>query len=169
MASFPHTMKTLLSLVAILALPLAVFAKETKETKEKAPSGYISIDELAKAQEKAKASKKLIAVLAKGMNDNCPHCSTAMGIGQSALKSDCVMVFTRAENIGAKTLPEPVKNGLSGAPTGAAVTFVVFNPDLTEVIARIGRDDLESDKKAVSALKKSVDTAKKKLSEAPAK
>jgi hypothetical protein len=80
-------MKTLLSLVAILALPLAVFAKETKE---KAPSGYISIDELAKAQEKAKASKKLIAVLAKGMNDNCPHCSTAMGIGQSALKSDCV-------------------------------------------------------------------------------
>jgi hypothetical protein len=159
-------MKTLLSILAIVALPLAVVAKETKE---KAPSGYIPIEELTKAQEKAKAGKKLIAVLAKGLNDSCPHCSTAKGVGESALKGDCVLVFTRAENLGDKTLPEPVKNGLAGSPTGAAVTFVVFNPDLTEVVGKIGRDTLESDKKAVTSLKKSVDEAKKKYYAAPAK
>ena len=160
-------MKTLLSLLAVVAMPLAVFAKESKE---KAPSGYISIDELAKAQEKAKTGKKLIAVLAKGANDNCPHCVAAMGVGQSALKGDCVLVFTRSENIGGKSLPEPVKNGLAGSPTGAAVTFVVFNADMTEVVGKIGRDALESDKKAVNALKKTVDEAKKKYyAAAPAK
>ena len=154
-------MKTILSILAAVALtPLALFAKDTKE---KAPSGYISIDELTKAQEKAKSSKKLIAVLAKGENDSCPHCATAMSVGQSAFKGDCVLVFTRSENIGSKSgLPETVKNGLAGSPTGAAVTFVIFNPELTEVVGKIGRDELESNKKAVSALKKTVEEAKKK-------
>jgi hypothetical protein len=159
-------MKTLLSLLAIIAMPLAAIGKDSKE---KAPSGYISIDELAKAQEKAKTGKKLIAVLAKGANDNCPHCVTAKSVGESALKSDCVLVFTRSENIGSKTLPEPVKNGLAGSPTGAAVTFVVFNQDMTEVVGKIGRDALETDKKAVSALKKTVDEARKKITATPAK
>ena len=63
--------------------------------------------------------------------------------------------------------PQPVKQGLAGSPTGAAVTFVIFNPDLTEVVGKIGRDALETDRKAVSALKKTVDEAKKK-SYAPA-
>ena len=160
------TMKKLLSiLIAATLAPLALFAKETKD---KAPSGYIPIEELAKAQEKAKAGKKLIAVLAKGADDTCPHCAAAMSAGQAAFKSDCVLVFTRSESIGsATTLPEPVKRGLAGSPTGAAVTFVIFNPDLTEVVGKIGRDALETDRKAVSALKKTVDEAKKK-SYAPA-
>ena len=154
-------MKTFLSLLVAAALtPLSLFAKDTKE---KAPSGFILIEELAKAQEKAKAGKKLIAVLAKGEDDACPHCAAAMSAGQSAFKGDCVLVFTRSESISTKTLPEVVKNGLAGSPTGAAVTFVIFNAELTEVVGKIGRDELESDKKAVSALKKTVDEAKKKV------
>lgn len=156
-------MKTFLSLLIAAALtPLALFAKDTKDTKEKAPSGFIPIEELTKAQEKAKAGKKLIAVLAKGEDDACPHCAAAMSAGQSAFKGDCVLVFTRSESISTKTLPEVVKNGLAGSPTGAAVTFVIFNAELTEVVGKIGRDALESDKKAVSAMKKTVDEAKKK-------
>lgn len=155
------TMKKLLSiLTAATFAPLALLARDTKD---KVPSGYVPIEELAKAQEKAKASKKLIAVLAKGANDACPHCVAAMSAGQAALKSDCVLVFTRSESIGsATTLPEPVKQGLAGCPTGAAVTFVIFNSELTEVVGKIGRDALETDRKAVSALKKTVDEAKKK-------
>jgi hypothetical protein len=154
-------MKTLLySLLALAILPLAIVAKEAKE---KAPSGYYTFDEIAKAQEKAKTSKKMIAVLAKGMNDNCPHCVTAMGVGQSTLRNDCVLVFTRAETLPSKTasLPEAAKSGLGGCPTGASVTFVVFNPEMTEMVAKIGRDQLENDRKAVAELKKTVSAAKK--------
>ena len=156
-------MKTLLrSLLTLVILPLALSAKEAKE---KAPAGYYTFDELAKAQEKAKTSKKLIAVLAKGANDDCPHCVTAMGVGQATLRTDCVMVFTRSENLSSKTsaLSEAAKSGLSGCPTGAAVTFVVFNPEMTEVVGKIGRDALENDRKAVADFKKTVSEAKKKL------
>lgn len=149
-------MKTFLTLLASLTLVFSASAKD------KVPSGYYGIDELPKAQEKAKASKKLIAILAKGENDACPLCSSAMGTGASALKGDCVMVFTRAESIGTATMPEPVKQGLAGSPTGAAVTFVVFNPDLTEVVVKLGRDEINNDRKAVSAAKKTVKEAEKK-------
>ncbi|MEQ1853130.1 MAG: hypothetical protein ABMA01_16250 [Chthoniobacteraceae bacterium] len=154
-------MKTLLhSLLALAILPLSLVAKEAKET---APAGYYTFADLAKAQEKAKTSKKLIAVLAKGMNDNCPHCVTAMGVGQTTLRTDCVMVFTRAETLSSKTasLSDAAKSGLGGCPTGAAVTFVVFNPEMTEMVAKIGRDELENDRKAVAELKKTVSAAKK--------
>ena len=159
-------MKTLLrSLLTLVILPLALSAKEAKE---KAPAGYYTFDELAKAQEKAKTSKKLIAVLAKGANDDCPHCVTAMGVGQATLRTDCVMVFTRSEGLPAKTasLSEAAKSGLGGCPTGAAVTYVVFNPEMTEVVGKIGRDALESDRKAVAELKKTVSEAKKKYAAA---
>ena len=154
-------MKTLIrSLLALAIVPLTLAAKEAKEV---APSGYYTFADLAKAQEKAKTSKKLIAVLAKGANDNCPHCVTAMGVGQATLRADCVMVFTRSEGLSSKTesLSAGAKSGLSGCPTGAAVTFVVFNPEMTEMVAKIGRDDLENDRKAVAALKKTVSQAKK--------
>lgn len=153
-------MKTFLPLfVAIALTPLGVLAKDAKE---KVPTGYFSIDELSQAKEKAKASKKLIAVVARGADDTCPHCIAAMSAGQSAFKSDCVLVFTRSESLPNAALPAPVNQGLAGSHTGAAVTFVIFNPEMTEVVGKIDRDPLETDRKAVSAMKKTVDEAKKK-------
>jgi hypothetical protein len=149
-------MKTLLAALAGLTL---VF---TAHAKDKAPSGYYGLDELSKAQEKAKASKKLIAILAKGENDACPLCAAAMGTGGSALKSDCVMVFTRSESLASANLPQPVKNGMAGSPTGAAVTFVVFNPELTEVVVKMGRDEINNNRKTISDAKKAIKEAEKK-------
>ena len=147
-------------LLALAILPLTLTAKDTKE---KAPAGYIAFDDLAKAQEKAKTSKKLIAVLAKGADDNCPHCAAAMSVGQTTLKNDCVLVFTRAEGLASRTtsLSAAAKSGLNSSPTGASVTFVVFNPEMTEVVAKLGRTALETDKKAVAEMKKTVSAAKK--------
>jgi hypothetical protein len=149
-----------LSLLVAFSVPPLLPAREVKE---RAPSGYYSLDDLGKAQEKAKTGKKLIAVLAKGANDNCPHCVTAMGVGQTTLRNDCILVFTRAEGLSNKTssLPDGAKSGLSGCPTGASVTFVVFNPEMTEMVAKIGRDELENDRKAVATLKKTVSDARK--------
>ena len=154
-------MKTFLHFLTLAALAApTLFAKDPKD---KVPTGFIPIEELAKAQEKAKAGKKLIAVAAKGANDDCPHCVTAMSAGQAAFRGDCVLVFTRSEGIqSSATLPEPVKKGLAGSPTGAAVTYVIFNADMTEVVGKLGRDELELDRKAVSAMKKTVDEARKK-------
>jgi hypothetical protein len=157
-------MKTILrSLLTIVIVPFALSAKEAKE---KVPNGFYPLADIAKVQEKAKTGKKLIAVLAKGANDNCPYCAAATNTGLATLRSDCVMVFTRSEGLSEKTssLPDAAKNGLSGCPTGAAVTFVVFNPDMTEVVGKIGRDALNNDRKAVTEFKKSVSVAKKKLS-----
>ena len=156
-------MKTLIrTLVALLMLPLILSATDAKE---KVPAGFSPLADLAKVQEKAKTGKRLIAVLAKGADDNCPHCATAMSVGMATLRSDCVMVFTRSEGLPEKTssLTDAAKHGLSGCPTGAAVTYVVFNPDMTEVVAKIGRDALETDRKAVAEFKKTVSAAKKKL------
>lgn len=161
-----RTMKMFLQLILALAiLPLTLSAKDVKE---KVPAGYIAFSDLAKAQEKALASKKLIAVLAKGADDNCPHCVTAMNVGQTALRNDCVLVFTRAEGLSNKTgsLSEAAKSGLDSSPTGASVTFVVFTPDMSAVVAKLGRGALENDKKAVAEMKKTVSAARKALTAA---
>ncbi len=159
-------MKKLLSILLATATVIAPLALHAKD---KAPSGYIPIEELSVAQEKAKTGKKLIVVVAKGANDACPHCAAAMSNAQSAFKSDCVFVFTRSESLSSKSLPAPVKDALAGSPTGSAVTLVIFNPDLTEVVGKMGRDELESDRKAVSAMKKTVGQAKLKYYETAAK
>ena len=159
-------MKTLLhSLLALAIFPLTLSAKDTKE---KAPQGYIALEDIAKAQEKAKASKKLIAVIAKGADDNCPHCTAALSVSQATLHNDCVMVFTRSEGLRERTssLSEAAKKGLSGVPTGAWVEAVVFDPDMSTVVAKLGRHALENDKKAVAEMKKAVSAARKALSEA---
>ncbi len=148
-------------LVALCSVNVVVAKDEAKPKKEKAPAGFFSWDELDKAKEKAKTTKKLIAVLAKGENDSCPHCVAAMSSGSSALRGDCVMVFVRSPGLAEKAAevsPE-VKAGLSGCPTGAAVTVVVFDPEMKEVVAKLGRDALEKDKKAVSEMKKKVKEA----------
>jgi hypothetical protein len=87
-----------------------------------------------------------------------------MSNGSSALKGDCVMVFVRSPGLSEKAAAESpaVKSGLSGCPTGAAVTVVVFDPEMKEVVTKLGRDELENDKKAVSEMKKSVKAASKK-------
>lgn len=152
-------------LIACLIVTVAfVSGSFAKEKEDKAPSGYFTMDEMEKAQAKAKATKKMIAVLVKGSNDACPHCAAAMTNGQSALRGDCVLVFTRTSGAmeKASALGEAAKSGLSGCPDGAAVTFVVFDPELKEVVAKLGRDPLETDRKAVADMKKTVAEAKKK-------
>jgi hypothetical protein len=164
----PATMKLLRKLTVILSalccVNFSVAKEDAKPKKEKVPSGYFGWDELDKAKEKAKSTKKLIAVLAKGENDACPHCVAAMSSGSSALRGDCVMVFVRSPGLAAKVAAESpaVKSGLSGCPTGASVTVVVFDPEFKEVVAKLGRDELENDRKAVSEMKKTVKAAAKK-------
>ena len=47
--------------------------------------------------------------------------------------------------------------------TGAAVTFVVFNPDLSSIIAEASRKELQNDKKATAEFKKKIQDAQKAL------
>ncbi len=47
--------------------------------------------------------------------------------------------------------------------TGASVTFVVFDPEMTKIVAEASREELQDDKKATAAFKKTVQEAKKGL------
>ena len=153
-----NPLAALLCLAATLILPL--------HAKDDAPSGYAPLAELQEAQTKA-AGKKLIVLVVKGKDDSCPNCAAAMENGEKALGSGVVKVFARAE-----TIREADSNGFTqalkdriqqGFTTGAAVTFVVFNPDMSTIIAEAGRKELQSDKKATSTFKKTVQEAKKTL------
>lgn len=143
-----------------------VFASTWAMADDDAPRGYFSTSELTEALEKA-AGKKLVVLVVKGADDNCPNCVAAMENGERAVGSGVVKVFARAEGI--RNLPqddftETLKKRVNQAfSTGASVTFVVFNPDMTEIIAEAGRSELQNDKKATTAFRKKVQAAKKEF------
>jgi len=149
---------TLLCLAFCLILPLSA--------KDDVPRGFTPLAELKEAQTKA-AGKKLVVLVVKGMDDACPNCAAALENGLKAVGSGIVKVFARAETIGKAdasgfppTLQERIKQSFT---TGAAVTFVVFNPDMSSIIAEASRKELQNDKKATAEFKKKVQDAQKAL------
>ncbi len=148
----------LLCLATCLTLPLSA--------KDDAPRGFMPLSELKEAQTKADG-KKLVVLVVKGMDDTCPNCAAALENGLKAVGSGVVKVFARAETIGKAdasgfppALQERIKRNFT---TGAAVTFVVFNPDMSSIIAEATRKELQNDKKATAAFKKEVQDAQKAL------
>lgn len=148
----------------VSALLLSAFPAAAKDD---APRGYVPISELKEAQAKAAADKKLVVLVVKGRDDDCPNCATALENGEKAIGSGVIKVFARAETIKEEdasaftpTLQARVKQNFT---TGASVTFVVFDSAMSKIIAEAGRKELQSDKKATSEFKKTVQDAKKAL------
>ena len=149
----------LVSAIFLSALPAAA--------KDDAPRGFSPISELKDAQAKAVTDKKLVVLVVKGMDDTCPNCAAALENGEKAIGSGVVKVFARAETIGKEdasaftpALQARVKQLFT---TGAAVTFVVFDPAMSEIIVEASRKELQRDKKAIAEFKKTVQNAKKAL------
>jgi len=82
----------LVSAILLSALPAAA--------KDDAPRGISPLSELKEAQAKAVTDKKLVVLVVKGMDDNCPNCAAALVNGEKAIGSGVVKVFARAEAIG---------------------------------------------------------------------
>ena len=149
---------TLLCIATCLILPLSA--------KDAAPRGFLPLSELNEASTKA-GGKKLVVLVVKGMDDSCPNCAAALENGTKAVGSGVVKVFARAETIGkadasgfTPALKERIKRNFT---TGAAVTFVVFNPDMSSIIVEASRKELQNDKKAIAEFKKKVQDAQKAL------
>jgi len=149
---------TLICLSSCLIIPLSA--------KDDTPRGFDPLSDLQEEQAKAKG-KKLIVLVVKGMDDNCPKCSAALENGDKALRSGVVKIFARAETIkkadSSSFTPALKKRINEGFVTGASITFVVFNPDMTSILAEATRDDLYMNKKTIAAFKKEVQQAKKAL------
>jgi hypothetical protein len=135
--------------------------------KDDIPRGFSPLGELKEVQAKAVAEKKLVVLVVKGADDECPYCAAALENGMKAVGSGTAKLFARAETIGdadaanfTPALKDRVKKQFI---RGAAVTFVVFNPEMTEILAEAGRKELESDKNSIAAFKKEVQDAKKAL------
>ena len=149
----------------VLMLSLVLGGLNCGWAKEDAPSGFTPLVRFADVKEKAAADKKLVVLLVKGMDDNCPHCAAAMEAGSKALGGGVLKLFARAETIGnldatsfSPTMNERIKKGFV---RGAAVTFVVFDPQAGRIIAEAGRNELDGNKKATAEFKKQITEAKK--------
>ena len=151
-------------LVVVSAMLLSAF---TVAAKEDAPRGFSSLSEMKDVQAKAAADKKLVVLVVKGLNDSCPYCAAALANGVKAVGSGVIKVFARAETIGkadASAFTEAFKARAQQPFTmGAAVTFVVFDPEMNQIVAEAGRQELESNKKSIAAFKEKVQEAKKAL------
>jgi len=130
-------------------------------------TGAKPIDKLSAEQAKAKQGKKLITVVYKGADNNCPHCAAAAENGIKAVRASSEMVVITEAQTKDKalmsTLPPAVQKVLSTQPTNAWVSFTVFDPDLTKVIASGNRETLETDKKAIREFSNKVHEAVKEV------
>lgn len=160
-AEFTRTINRLFTLVVFFAVMMAspVWGKRT------VPHGFIPLPELKEARARAEKEKELLILVVKGDDDQCPNCAAAMENGLKAIGSGVVKVFSRVDEIrkaDTSEFPESLKMRLKKSLTGGAyVTFIVFKPDMSEIITEAGRKELQNDKKAISAFKKDVQAAKK--------
>lgn len=150
-----------------LLLSCVLLSTFSAVAKDDVPRGFAPLAELKEQQTKAATGKKLVVVVVKGMDDACPRCTKALNNGLDAVGSGVVKVFARAESIqeaDASEFPAPLKERIKkGFVRGAAVTFVVFDPEMKQIVAEAGRSELEDDRKATTAFKKSVSEARKAL------
>jgi hypothetical protein len=154
-------MKTLLPLLFLGTVALA----PVLQAKDDVPRGYVALEKLAEAQAEAKKDKKLVTVVAKGFDDQCPHCVSAFAEGTKGLRSDTVMVFARVTELRAKrdSLPASLKEASARAADGAAVNFYVFDSDMTKLVAQIGRSELQKDPRSIRDTRKAVKEARQNL------
>ena len=152
----------------VLIAALTCLVSITASAEDNVPRGFTPLAEYKEVQAKAVANKKLVVLVVKGADDACPNCVAAMDHGEKAAGSGVEKLFVRAEAInkaGGSEQPPALQERMKTKlfTTGASVTFLVFNPEMTEIVAEAGRQELQSDKDATSAFKKKVQAAKKAL------
>ena len=134
--------------------------------KDKIPTGFEPISDLEQVIKDAN-EKKLIMLVIKGKNDECPRCAESMKNGVRAVGSSVMKVFVRAEDFNSmdkSTLPAALKKRAEKSfAIGASVSILVFDPKMEKIIAEISRDELEGNKKHTDEFKKTVQAAKKEL------
>lgn len=155
----------LLVIVIIASLITGCISLSAKEV-SKIPGGYEPISNLSKVI-KDSSGDKLIMLVVKGKDDECPRCAEAMKTGVRAVGSGVMKVFVRAEDFNSmdkKDLPASLQTRAQNRFTiGASVSILVFDPKMEKIIAEISRDELEGNQKLTEEFKKTVQEAKKEL------
>ncbi len=141
------------------ALPLSA--------EDKVPGGYQPVTEFKEAIAKSNG-KKLIVLVVKGLDDQCPNCKDAMKNGERAVGSEVIKIFARAETLNKADLssyPKALQDRAKkqSFTTNAFVTFLVFDPKMEKIIAESSRTELQSNKKLIAEFKKVVQDAQGKL------
>ena len=79
------------------------------------------------------------------------------------------MAFTRVKELRAMsaTLPKAL-SGVRSLSDGAAVTFLIFDPDMQSLVAKTGRTALQADPKSIRDTKKEVEAALERWENQPA-
>lgn len=155
-------MKTLLC-----SFVVAVCAAATLHAKEDVPRGFTPISQLKDVQAKAVKDKKLIVLVVKGSDDACPHCAAAMEAADKSVGGGVIQVFARAADVNKadkSAYPAVLKSRAEKLFTdGAWVTVLVFNPDMSQIVAEADRKGLDGNKEVTSAFRQKVLEAKKTI------
>lgn len=128
--------------------------------------GAKPLEKLEAEQTKAKASKKLLAIIYTGKDKACPYCEEAASNGAKAVRGVAETVEITEDQVKSPAidkLPAVVKTWLKKQPTNAYVAVGVFDTDLTTLIASIGRNDLNGEKKVVREFTDKAKAAKDEL------
>lgn len=126
--------------------------------------GAKPLEKLEAEQAKAKASKKLFVIAYKGRHDTCPYCEEAATVGARAIRGVAESIVITEDQVkdaaAIEKLPAAVKGWLRKQPTNAWVAFGVFDVEMTTLIASIGRNELNGDKKLVREFSDKIKAAK---------
>jgi cytochrome c2 len=156
-------MKNLLlnTIIAFACIQLPIIAND------KIPAGYKPITEFKEAIKESNGDKLIVLVI-KGLDDDCPNCKEAMKNGERAVGSGVIKVFARAETLNKADLssyPAALQERVQkkSFTTNAWVTFLVFDPKMEKIIAESSRTELQSNRQLTADFKKVVQEAKQKL------
>lgn len=126
--------------------------------------GAKPLEKLEAEQAKAKSSKKLFSIVYKGRHDTCPYCEDAAATGAKAIRGVAESIVVTEDQVkdpaAIGKLPAPVQAWLKKQPTNAWVAFGVFDPEMTTLIASIGRNELNGDKKVIREFTDKIKAAK---------
>lgn len=125
--------------------------------------GAKPITKLAEEAARAKASKKLLCIVYVGSMESCPHCAAAAANGVKAVRGSAELVVIKQAQakdkaFAAKFTPA-VQEMLARQPTGAWVSFNVFDAEMQTLVASAGRE-LEADRAAARDFAAKVRAAK---------
>ena len=155
--------KTICLLVsAVLMTAVSCFAADV-------PSGFSPLSEIKDVQAKAVLGGKLVVLVIKGTGYyDQAYVEAGFHAGLNAVGGGVEKIFTRPDEIkSANTadFPQGLKDILKkdSFNTSWAVYFVVFDPKMTKVVARVNASELPENRKLGLEFKKKIQEAKKAI------
>lgn len=153
---------------AICLLISAVILSAVSCFADEIPTGFSPLSEIKNVQAKAALEGKLVVIVIRGRGGNNAHDDAIFKTGVTSLGGGVEKIFTRPDEINGASqtdFPQVLRDRLKKEKftKGAACTFVVFDPKMTQIVVEEEGGNLWEDRKLNLEFKKKIQEAKKTL------